>query len=71
MDVVANLEKQAYLYAKEEYCLSRASDRIAMPELFDYIIGTQSGSIAAAILSIPDTTGTSAKYFAEDIRELF
>ena len=40
MDIVAALEKQAYLYANKEYCVERSYERIAMHELFDYIIGT-------------------------------
>ena len=47
------LEKTAYYQAKEMYCIERKNEKIAMPELFDIIAGTETGAIIAGSLVIP------------------
>jgi hypothetical protein len=58
------LELIAYYSARDNFCIpERESGRIAMPELFDMISGSESGAIIAASLIIPnDDTTTLDKY---------
>ena len=67
------LELIAYYSARDNYCIpERDSSRIAMPELFDMISGSESGAIIASSLMIPndnanpDSNGNVQinKYFA-------
>ena len=47
------LEKLAYFEAEEQYCIKRDNKKIAMPELFDIIAGTETGAIIGSSLVIP------------------
>jgi patatin-like phospholipase/acyl hydrolase len=48
------LEKVAYYAAHDLYCINRPTEKIAMPELFDLIAGSETGAIIAATLVIPN-----------------
>lgn len=75
------LELIAYYSARDNYCIpKRDSGRIAMPELFDMISGSESGAIIASSLMIPsdDKTKTDSngntqinKYFASKTSEFY
>ena len=74
MFIVDYFERAAYDYARKDLCIDeRANGRIAMPELFDVIAGTQSGAIAAAILSVKnnDEAADKYKFYAKDVQKLF
>ena len=48
------MERYAYEAAVRDYCLPpRESERLAMPELFDMIAGSETGAIIATSLVIP------------------
>jgi hypothetical protein len=63
------LENLAYFEAKKLVCIDdRPSKKIAMPELFDMIAGSDTGAIIGATISIENTDKTSTqmnKYFAD------
>lgn len=69
------MEKSAYYHARDELCIpERASGKIAMPELFDMIVGSETGAIIAAALVIPNSDSSSPqinKYFANTTSEWF
>lgn len=75
------LELIAYYSARDNHCLpERDSGRIAMPELFDMISGSESGAIIAASLmipndknSLPDTNGNIQlnKHFASTTADFY
>ena len=45
------MEKMAYYSAREQYCIpARASEKIAMPELFDMVTGSETGAMIGSIL---------------------
>jgi len=49
------MEQNAYDAAFKSYCIPhRQSGRVAMPELFDTISGSETGAIIAAALVIPN-----------------
>ena len=53
---VSFMEQYAYSVAERDYCIpARASKRIAMPELFDLIAGSETGAIIATSLVLPNT----------------
>ena len=53
-EFISFLELIAYYSARDNFCIpERESGRIAMPELFDLISGSESGAIIAAALVIP------------------
>lgn len=53
------LELIAYYSARDNYCIpKRDSGRIAMPELFDMISGSESGAIIGSSLMIPNDNKT-------------
>lgn len=57
------LELIAYYYARDKYCLpERESGRIAMPELFDLVAGSESGAIIGSSLLIPSDDVTPDKF---------
>jgi hypothetical protein len=65
------MEKHAYTIAHDKGCIEeRDNQRMAMSELFDYISGTQSGSITAVMLSLKDED-QKQMYWAEDIGAFF
>jgi hypothetical protein len=48
------MEKSAYFEAVRRECIQpRASKRVAMPELFDFIAGSGTGAIIAGTLVVP------------------
>ena len=48
------MERTAYYEARAQYCIpERESERIAMPELFDMIAGSESGALIAGALVVP------------------
>ena len=48
------MERTAYYEARAKYCIpERESMRIAMPELFDMISGSESGALIAGALIVP------------------
>ena len=52
---VEYIERNAYSTAVRDYCLpARASEKIAMPELFDLIAGSETGAIIASTLVLPN-----------------
>jgi len=49
------LELIAYYSAREQYCIpERESQRVAMPEIFDMIAGSETGAMIGATLVIPN-----------------
>jgi len=49
------MEQNAYYQAHRSYCLpERKTERVAMPELFDAIAGSETGAIIASALVIPN-----------------
>lgn len=55
------MEQYAYIAAVRDKCIqSRTSGRVAMPELFDLLAGSETGAIIASSLVVanPDTTST-------------
>jgi len=53
-EFIGFLELIAYYSARDNYCIpERESGRVAMPELFDLISGSESGAIIAASLNVP------------------
>ena len=53
-EFIGFLELLAYYSARDNYCIpERESGRVAMPELFDLISGSETGAIIAASLNIP------------------
>lgn len=53
---VSYMEKYAYNVAKRDLCIpDRKSGRIAMPELFDLIAGSETGAIIATTITLPNT----------------
>lgn len=70
MDLLTKYEQQAYQYALNTYCIpERDNEKVSMNELYDWIVGTSSGSVAAAMLVQTNDDGT-AKYYASDVRQL-
>ena len=74
------LELIAYYSARDNYCIpERDSGRIAMPELFDMISGSESGAIIGSSLMIPNEDKTQDskgniqinKYFANKTAEFY
>lgn len=80
-EFIGFLELLAYYSARDNYCIpERESGRIAMPELFDLISGSETGAIIAAALNVPteDKTNKDAfgntqinKFFANTTSDLF
>ena len=76
-EFVSYMEKYAYTIALRDYCIApRASERIAMPELFDLIAGSETGAIIATMINLPNDDPESAvyqknKYFASNTTEWF
>ena len=66
---VQYLERLAYFEAEEQYCIKRENQRIAMPELFDVIAGTETGAIIGASLVIPGN-GTSPEGLVKNYAEV-
>lgn len=63
------MEQYAYNVARRDLCIpERESKRIAMPELFDMISGSETGAIIATSLVLPkedkDRDTTNNKFFA-------
>ena len=57
---VSYMEQKAYQIAQRDLCFpDRDSERIAMPELFDFIAGSETGAIIASTLVIPNTNATT------------
>ena len=53
---IGYLEQNAYVVARRDFCIDeRVSERIAMPELFDIIAGSETGAIIATSLVLPNT----------------
>ena len=53
-EFIGFLELIAYYSARDNFCIpERESGRIAMPELFDLISGSETGAIIAASLNVP------------------
>ena len=49
------MEQNAYDQAHRSYCIpERKSGRVAMPEIFDTIAGSETGAIIASALVIPN-----------------
>jgi len=49
------MEKRAYFLARGQYCIKpRDSEKVAMPEIFDTIAGSESGALIASNLLIPN-----------------
>lgn len=71
------LEKIAYFSARRQKCIpERASEKVAMPELFDMISGSETGAMIGSTLVIPnDDPKTSSfqinKYFANTMSDFF
>jgi len=74
-EFVNYMEMYSYTVAKRDYCIAdRESKRIAMPELFDMIAGSETGAIIGTIINLPnnDTTSTQPnRYFAKDVTDWF
>jgi patatin-like phospholipase/acyl hydrolase len=52
---VEYMERNAYTAARRDYCLpKRDSRKVAMPELFDLIAGSETGAIIASTLVLPN-----------------
>lgn len=74
---VSYMEQFAYNVARRDMCIPvRESKRIAMPELFDMISGSETGAIIASSLILPNTdeatkTIQKNKYFANKSVEWF
>ena len=73
---ITYLEQIAYEKARVDYCIpERASKKIAMPELFDMIAGSDTGAIVGSVLVLPNKGENKAeqenRYFAEDASALF
>lgn len=68
---ISYLEKYAYNVARRDICIpKRESGRVAMPELFDMISGSETGAIIATTITLPNTDpATSAiqknRFFAD------
>lgn len=59
-DFVSFLEKLSYYIANELYCIpQRKIERIAMPELFDMISGSETGSLIGGALVVPNDDPTT------------
>jgi len=72
------IERKAYDVAVRDYCLpERETKKIAMPELFDMIAGSETGAIIATSLVIPNKDVAEAKagqknqYFASESMKWF
>jgi len=71
MSLLTRLEQEAYTYARDTYCIpERDSQKVSTNELYDWIVGTSSGAVAAAMLVQTNTDGTPT-YYASDVQELF
>lgn len=73
-----HIEQQSYNIAVDYQCIKekRASEKIAMPELFDMITGSETGAIIATSLVIPnDDPSTNKtqdnKFFSEKTKDFF
>ena len=54
-EFVSFMEKKAYLIARRAGCIDeRTDERVAMPELFDMIAGSETGAIIATSLVVPN-----------------
>jgi patatin-like phospholipase/acyl hydrolase len=61
-EFISFLELLAYYSARDNYCIpERESGRIAMPELFDLISGSETGAIIASSLNIPNPVDKRTK----------
>ena len=76
-NMIEYMEQKAYMTAIRDECIDeRESGKIAMPELFDMIAGSETGAIIGSSLLIKnDDAATSGeqpnKYFAEKSKEFF
>ena len=81
-EFISFLELIAYYSARDNFCIpERESGRIAMPEIFDLISGSESGAIIASSLVIPNPTEDRKpdsfgniqinKYFAKTTSDLY
>jgi hypothetical protein len=79
-EFISFLEQIAYYSARDNYCIpEREAERIAMPELFDLISGSETGAIIAASLNRPNDDKTPDghgnvqinKWWASKTSELF
>ena len=74
-EFVSFMEQYAYTVALRDYCIApRESRRIAMPELFELIAGSETGAIIATMINLPNDNTTSAqknKYFANNATDWF
>lgn len=74
---VSYMEQYAYNVARRDLCIEeRESKRIAMPELFDMISGSETGAIIATSLVLPKTDKADRdprnnKFFANKAVEWF
>ena len=58
--VVEYMESRAYFLARGQYCIKeRSAERIAVPELFDTVAGSETGALIAANLLLPNTAANS------------
>lgn len=56
------------------YCIKRESEKIAMPELFDIIAGTETGAIIAGSLVLPGKNTSENDFvamYAENSKEFY
>jgi hypothetical protein len=71
------MEKMAYYSAREQYCITeRPDEKVAMPELFDMIAGSETGALIGSILVQPNedisTNATQVnKYWASYASSMF
>jgi hypothetical protein len=69
------LEKIAYYSARQQYCIpERESQKVAMPEIFDMISGSETGALIAATLVIPNYNKSSEQinqWFADETSQFF
>ena len=65
------METSAYQIARDDFCIAeRANGIVSVTELYDYIIGTQSGAISGAMLALKDDNGYPM-YNSTDVNEFY
>ena len=73
---ISFMEQNAYNIANKQFCIKRKSERIAMPELFDMIAGSETGAIIATTLVLPNKDAATMEdqpnlYFATKSQKFF
>jgi hypothetical protein len=69
---IDSLEQEAYKIGTEEFCIpANRHHKVSVSELYDYVAGTQTGSLYASMLTLRHKDDVTPMYYASDVKEFF